>query len=146
MLDLSGTQLTVEESELIQHPQVGGIILFKRNIDSLAQVVALNSAIIEANQDWAPLISVDQEGGRVARLKGICTDLPPMAKLTSAFIKEPHLAYRLGAMQGRELVSLGFNLNFAPVCDVITNPKNQVIGDRAFSNCATISATLPAVS
>lgn len=130
---LSSTELTKKELELIEDNRLGGIILFSRNIESLAQVVELNQTIIKANPINPPLISVDQEGGRVARLRGICTDLPPMAAVGEVGKNDPYLAYRLGAMQGRELTSLGFNLNFAPVCDILSHEKNTVIGDRAFA-------------
>lgn len=129
---LDRTTLSERERSLIVN-QLGGVILFKRNIESLEQVVELNSSIINTNPDHPPLISVDQEGGRVARLRGICTDVPPLLELSSAFRKDETLSYRLGAMQARELVALGFQLNFAPVCDVLSNSDNEVIGDRAFS-------------
>ncbi len=132
---IAGQELTQAEYDFIKDNPVGGIILFGRNIHSLPQIVALNRSIIEANPQFPPLISVDQEGGRVARLKNICTQVPPMGELTQAFLKDLSLAYRLGAMQARELVSLGFNLNFSPVCDVLSHNDNQVIGDRSFSDC-----------
>lgn len=138
------TALTDTELSFIKRNPLGGIILFKRNIESLHQVIRLNQAIIEANSDYVPLLSVDQEGGRVARLFGICTDLPPMAMLSPQLTKTPHLAYRLGAMQARELASLGFNLNFSPVCDVLSHHENEVIGDRSFSPCPKTVATLAA--
>lgn len=141
---IEGLALTKDEQSFLSTHPLGGIILFKRNIDDIAQVVALNQSIIETNETWPPLICVDQEGGRVARLRGICTDLPPMTDLAHAFIKDPHLAYRMGAMQGRELVALGFCLNFAPVCDIISHADNQVIGDRAFSDTPGTVAALVA--
>jgi beta-N-acetylhexosaminidase len=127
------TELRPKEYSWIKDHRLGGIILFKRNIESLQQVVALNSSIIDLNPEFPPLLSVDQEGGRVARLRGICTDLPPMLEFSRTFINDPKFAYRLGAMQGRELVALGFNINFSPVCDILSNDGNDVIGDRAFS-------------
>lgn len=130
---LQSTRLNHQEIKLLKDGLLG-VILFKRNIESLAQVVALNQAIIQTKA--ATIISVDQEGGRVARLRGICVDLPPMLKMKDIFHQEANLCYRLGAMQARELGSLGFNLNFAPVCDILSNDHNQVIGDRAFSNNA----------
>lgn len=132
IIGLDQEELNSKELALLKNNSLGGVILFKRNISSLSQVVALNSAIIDESHT-CPLISVDQEGGRVARLRGICTDLPTMLELNHAFLKDPKLSYRIGAMQGRELVALGFNLNFSPVVDVFSNPLNEVIGDRAFS-------------
>lgn len=119
----------------------GGIILFKRNIESMEQLLSLNKEIIESNEAYPPLISVDQEGGRVARLRGICSDMPPMYELKSAFNNDKELCYRVGAMIGRELVALGFNLNFAPVCDISVEQKpDDIIGDRAFSSDAQEAA------
>jgi beta-N-acetylhexosaminidase len=137
---IEGLELNKKEQAFLKENPLGGIILFKRNIQSIEQVVALNASIIKTARNFPPLISVDQEGGRVARLRGICTDLPPMTKLAEVLRKDPRLLYRIGAMQGRELAVLGFNLNFSPVCDVINNSANQVIGDRAFSSCQEIVA------
>lgn len=136
---ITGPSLSSNEQTFLKNNSLGGIILFKRNIESMEQLIALNTSIIESSDD-PPLISVDQEGGRVARLRGICTDLPPARKLAEAFLKDPHLAYRIGALQARELATLGFNLNFAPVCDVMNHDENEVIGDRAFSNDANTVA------
>lgn len=133
ILGFPGLTLPKNARTLIKNNPLGGVILFKHNIESLEQVVALNGSIINENITQAPLISVDQEGGRVARLRGICTDIPPLFTLISAFRNDEHLAYRLGALQARELVSLGFTLNFAPVCDVFCHKDNEVIGDRSFS-------------
>lgn len=126
------SSLQPKEIKLLEQ-KLGGVILFKHNIESLEQIVDLNAAIINALPDFPPLLSVDQEGGRVARLRGICTDIPPLLLLSDAFLRDEHFCYRLAAMQARELVALGFHLNFAPVCDVLSNNLNEVIGDRAFS-------------
>lgn len=113
----------------------GGVILFKRNIESLEQVVALNTELFELGRSaTAPfVVSVDQEGGRVARLRGIMTDIPSMRAVGTLAEDDPELPYRLGAMMARELVALGFHWDFAPVVDVDTNPANPVIGERSFS-------------
>lgn len=140
-----GYGLSPALKKYIANTPVGGVILFKRNIESLEQVVSLNTEITKAHDSHVPLISVDQEGGRVARLRNIATDIPPLARLREAFLKDPNLAYRLGALMGRELVALGFHLNFAPVCDVAINQNNEdIIGDRAFSHDAQEAATLAA--
>lgn len=114
--------------------EVGGAILFKRNIESLEQVFELNQAIGGACPGSAmrPFVSLDQEGGPVQRLRGLTTDLPPMRDLGRH--GDPKLAERVGRALGRELRTLGFNLNFAPVLDVDSNPDNPVIGKRSFSS------------
>ncbi|MCA9562494.1 MAG: beta-N-acetylhexosaminidase [Myxococcales bacterium] len=118
----------------ISRGDLGGVILFKRNIDSLAQVAEINVAAQTArpaNSD--PIfVSIDQEGGPVARLRGLITDLPAMREVGR--LKDPRLSADLGEMWGNELNALGFNLNFAPVMDVDTEPDNPVIAQRAFSS------------
>ena len=89
------------------------------------------------------MLGVDEEGGRVRRLRGITSDLPPMAALGAT--GDPQVAYRCGALLGRELAALGFSINFAPILDIHTNPANPVIGDRAFATSAqaVIDMALP---
>lgn len=122
---------------LITSYELGGVILFKRNIEKLPQLIELMNWILFANSTNNIITSVDQEGGRVARLKGISTDIPPMS-----FINNTSQAAKVGNILGSELRSLGFNLDFAPVCDVFINPDNQVIGDRSFSHDADIVALM----
>lgn len=127
--------------DLLVKEGAGGAILFKRNVESLEQVVELNRALFELGSDEHPtLVSVDQEGGRVARLRGICTDLPPMRRVGELSIDDSDLPYRVGAMMARELGALGFHMDFAPVLDVDTNPANPVIGDRSFHHDARVVA------
>ncbi|MCA9508297.1 MAG: beta-N-acetylhexosaminidase [Myxococcales bacterium] len=140
-----GQSLPGDVSSLLQTHTLGGLILFRRNIVDLEQVVDLNAQIINSNLDHPPLICVDQEGGRVARLRGISTDIPPLKQLTSVLLNDPHLSFRLGAMMGRELVAMGFHLDFAPVCDIALEQKDEdIVGDRSFSSDAKIVATLTA--
>jgi beta-N-acetylhexosaminidase len=139
VIGFQGTSVPDVTRHLLAGPDptrgAGGVILFKRNIESLEQTVALNTELFElGKRAHSPLIvSVDQEGGRVARLRGIMTDVPSMRAVGAAAQTDADLPYRLGAMMGRELVSLGFHWNFAPVVDVDTNPTNPVIGERSFS-------------
>ena len=107
-----------------------GAILFSRNIGSVEDVLALNRAIIEAAGQRAPFIAVDQEGGRVARLRAPFIELPPMRRLGE--IDDTELTREIGEQLGRELRAVGFNIDLSPVCDVDSNPDNPVIGDRAF--------------
>jgi beta-N-acetylhexosaminidase len=81
-------------------------------------------------RELPPFLCVDQEGGRVARLGSPVLQLPPMAKL--AAIDDPALTRKAAQILGKQLLALGFTMDFAPVLDVDTNPSNPVIGDRAF--------------
>lgn len=133
MLDLQGTTLTDEEVSLLQHPQVGGVILFARNIETPEQVSALTAQMREVRPGL--LIAVDQEGGRVQRLKSGFTKIPPMYQLgklrrqDSALATE--LAGELGWLLASEVLAVGIDFSFAPVLDLRTE-LSQVIGDRGF--------------
>ena len=118
------------EVERLIDDGVGGIILFKRNVDSPAQVASLVKAL--KTRAGRPLLaSVDQEGGRVARLRGApFTALPPMRHLGMS--GDAALVERAGRLLALEVRALGFDVDFAPVLDVDTNPANPVIGDRSF--------------
>ena len=108
---------------------VYGAILFKRNVETPAQIASLISSL--KNHAGRPFVlAVDQEGGRVARLRGApFTSLPSMRDIGRA--RDTVLAERVGRLLGYELRALGFDWDFAPVLDVDTNPANPVIGDRA---------------
>jgi beta-N-acetylhexosaminidase len=108
---------------------VGGVIAFARNVGEPAEVLELNRAIKRA-AGRPLLLAVDQEGGQVARLRRGFTELPPMRVVGEA--ADPTLARELGGVLGRELRAVGFDMNFAPVLDVDTNPKNPVIAARSF--------------
>ena len=138
-----GTTLTPEFRALAREFDLGGGILFSRNIEAPEQVVEL-AAEIEALGRSAPVwVSVDQEGGRVARLKEPFTRWPPMAVLGRSGSEA--LAERFGRALARELAAAGITLDYAPVLDIHTNPKNPVIGDRALAERADEVARLGAV-
>lgn len=111
--------------------ELGGFILFRRNLGSLAEVAGLTARLAASTpHDLPPFLGVDQEGGRVARLGSLVLRLPPMRVLGD--LNDPALTEAAAALLGRQLAALGFNLDFAPVLDVDTNPANPVIGDRSF--------------
>lgn len=137
---LPGATLSVELRALAREFDLGGVIVFSRNIEAPEQVAEL-AAECEALGRAAPAwVSVDQEGGRVARLKEPFTRWPPMATLGRAG-SEP-LAERFARALARELSAVGITLDFAPVLDVHTNPANPVIGDRALAERAEEVARL----
>lgn len=133
MLDVAGERLQPEECEKIAHPLVGGLILFARNLTSIEQVKALTADIKKINPNIC--IAVDQEGGRVQRLKSGFTDIPPMGTLGTLFDSDPAKALTeakyWGKLMATEVQSVGIHLSFAPVLDVDTG-VSDVIGDRAF--------------
>jgi beta-N-acetylhexosaminidase len=110
---------------------LGGIVLFGRNVASHLQVAALiEAARAAAPAEAPPVVAVDQEGGRVVRLREPLTVLPPARTLGR--IDRPDLTEEAGRLVGAELRALGFTLDLAPVLDVDTNPASPVIGDRSF--------------
>lgn len=115
---------------LVCDADVLGIILFRRNLQSPAQAHALIRDLRALRREPL-LMCVDQEGGRVQRLRAPLTDFPSMRAL--AHFNDPTLIEEATYQLGREILAVGFDLTFAPVVDVDTNPANPVIGDRAFS-------------
>jgi beta-N-acetylhexosaminidase len=129
-----GTVPSPEVVELVRRG-VYGVILFGRNVESAEQVAEL-VAELKRIAGRPLLVSIDQEGGRVARLRrpqGF-TELPPMRALGAT--GDERLAFETGALLGRELRAVGIDQDYAPVVDVDTNPANPVIGDRSFSRDA----------
>lgn len=128
-------ELTGAALEELRAIQPGGVILFGENIETVAQVRRF-IRVAQGNSRCPPFIAVDQEGGKVQRIKHTAaipaTDVPPMLEVGRA--GDPELTREVGRVLGRELAVFGFNMNFAPVCDAFTNPQNTVIGDRAFSS------------
>jgi len=135
MLDLGGTSLTQEENKLLLNPHIGGVILFARNISSRDQVQELCGEIKELNPRL--LIAVDQEGGRVQRLKEGYTILPSMQKL-AAFLNSNHdkhflFATDLGWLMASEVIASGLDISFAPVLD-LDDSRSSIIGDRSIGD------------
>src|SRR5262245_12244993 len=114
---------------LIERPP-GGVILFRRNVRSAEQLRDLTGELHELGAGAAPLIALDHEGGRVHRLPAPFTHFPPAATVAAG--GDARLVESVGLAMGRELAAVGIDVDFAPVLDVWSNPRNQVIGDRAF--------------
>jgi beta-N-acetylhexosaminidase len=128
--------LTRDESEFIIKNNIGGVILFPRNLESPKQIHELVSSLQSLrhkSRDKLPLfIGIDMEGGRVARLEAPFTQWPPVGQLGK--IDSTSVAFKFGTSMATELKAVGINLDFAPCIDVLTNPKNELIGDRALSS------------
>ncbi len=137
---LPGTTIPPEMRALARDFGLGGIILFARNIEAPDQVADLAREIQTLATDVPLWVSVDQEGGRVARLRAPFTEWPPMATLGRS--GDAALAGRFAAALAAEMRAVGVTLDYAPVLDVHTNPKNPVIGDRALAEDAEMVARL----
>jgi beta-N-acetylhexosaminidase len=138
-----GEQLPVELRSIASEFGLGGVILFARNVSEPEQVAELCAEAARLNPDMPLWVSVDQEGGRVARLKAPFTEWPPMATLGRS--GDATLAERFARALGAELRAVGISLDYAPVLDIHTNPKNPVIGDRALADKADEVARLGAI-
>lgn len=143
MMGIAEPTLSTEEVRVIQKLQPSGIIYFRRNVQNPKQLAALSFDIYKLCQTL-PLIGIDQEGGRVARLGDPFTVFPGNDHLGRAWIKtkKDSFAYRQAEAMAKELKSIGVNLNFTPVADIDTNPANPIIGSRAFSKEAKEVAKL----
>jgi len=139
---LPGTTITPELRSLAREFQLGGVILFSRNIEAPEQVAELAYDVQSLATETPLWVSVDQEGGRVARLRAPFTEWPPMAVLGRS--GDPSLASRFAASLAAELKAVGITLDYAPVLDIHTNPKNPIIGDRALAESAEHVAELGA--
>ena len=133
-----GTRVPPELAVRIREGRVGGVVLFRRNVESPEQVRALTRELHELAPADAPLtICIDQEGGRVQRLRDPWTEWPAMRALGPRSVDDTKAFARCLAL---ELLDAGFDLDFAPVVDVDSNPDNPVIGDRSFGRePATVS-------
>ena len=133
-IGIDGYSVDDTAKQLITDKKVGGVILFKNNISNSNQLLQLINDIkgINSTNKIPIFISVDQEGGRVNRLPSEIKSLPSNEVVGNK--NDNKLAYDIGKNIGYALGSFGFNMDFAPVLDVNSNPNNTVIGDRSFSN------------
>lgn len=135
---ISKTGLTETDKKLIDQYKVGGIIFFKENLQSSNQILHLLKEIKQANKENAfpLLLGIDEEGGRISRLPKEIQSLPSSLEVGNS--NHVSFAYDIGRILGKELSAFGFNLDFAPVLDINSNPNNPVIGDRSFGNTAEV--------
>ena len=134
MLDVVGTELSAADIKRLQHPLVGGVILFARNFESCVQLKALTSSIHAVRQPPL-LIAVDHEGGRVQRFRNGFTKIPPMRDFGKIWDidrkKAKQLTLEAGWILAAELRAHGVDFSFTPVLDMDYG-DSLVIGDRAF--------------
>ena len=143
LIGLPGPELDQPGREQLRHPAVGGVVLFNRNFSSREQLEKL-IADIRSVRDPHLLICIDQEGGRVQRLKEGFTRLPPLGVLGKLHDSDPvkalDMAYRHGRVMATEMLACGIDLSFAPVLDL--ERGSCVIGDRAISGDPAVVTSL----
>lgn len=144
MIGFDGVSMIPELAAVMADLHVGGVVIFERNADSPAALARLTSdlqAAAQANGDPPLLIAIDQEGGRVARLREArgFTEFP--SAMAVGATGDPENARRMARAMAAELKALGINIDLAPDLDVNNNPDNPVIGARSFgSDPAAVAA------
>lgn len=137
---LAGPTVSSLEKDLILKHKILGFTLFKRNIESLEQLLELTAELhaLAKQAGYDLLLSVDQEGGRVFRLPEPFPKIPPMREWGKKFddTQDATLLYQLGQMLAEQVGLTGFTMDFAPLIDVDLNPDSPIIGDRSFSSSA----------
>lgn len=135
-------EINENEIKLIKEYHIGGFILFGRNVENPEQLLNLTNSIKKENADNPiPLfISVDEEGGRISRIPKTVTNLP--ASRTIGKVNNSEFSNDVGLRLAEKVAAFGFNMNFAPVLDINSNPKNPVIGNRSFGSEAALVSEL----
>ncbi|HXJ37367.1 MAG TPA: beta-N-acetylhexosaminidase [Candidatus Eisenbacteria bacterium] len=135
MVGIPGPTLDADTRRFLTERPPGGVILFKRNVHSASQLRHLIADLHALGPGVSPLVGIDHEGGRVDRFRmRPFTPFPAAAVVAAA--KSVRLAEAVGEAMGRELAAIGIDIDFAPVLDVWANPRNEVIGDRAYGTTA----------
>ena len=143
LMGFSGPNLSESTITSMKREKISHFILFSQNYDSKEQLIDLNDRIQAEHSEYShlpALITVDQEGGRVQRFRKGFSLLPTARRVGEK--GSPQTAYELARIQAKELFAAGIQLNFAPVCDIHTNPANPVIGDRAYGTTAEDAAKM----
>jgi beta-N-acetylhexosaminidase len=132
MVGCQGESLSRGERLIFAEYGFGGFILVRKNCCEPRQILSLCRTLWESASGLPPFIAIDEEGGKVHRLPRPFTHFPAAARIGAH--NDLSLAYRVGRAMAAELSLAGFNLNFAPVLDVNSNPRNPIIGERAFGS------------
>ncbi|MGY4688648.1 beta-N-acetylhexosaminidase [Salibacterium sp. K-3] len=138
---LQGTSLSEEEKSMIE-AEAGGVFLLGGNIENEEQLQQYMNDIKEtdAKTDIPLFLGVDEEGGRVSRIPDTIENMPAAAVIGNA--ADEKTAGEIGRLLAEKVKQYGFNMNFAPVLDVNSNPDNPVIGDRSYGSSPDIVTRL----
>ncbi|QUH18887.1 beta-N-acetylhexosaminidase [Alkaliphilus sp. B6464] len=142
LVGMDGYDVNDNIKELIQSYHVGGIILYRKNVKDSNQLLSLINSLKSSNSsNKAPLfISVDEEGGSVSRNPNEVKKLPTARSIGKT--KDSSLAFEAGRLLGQTVKKFGYNMNFAPVLDIDSNPLNPVIGNRSFGGTIEVVSTM----
>ena len=130
VLGFHGTTVSADFARVLSFYKPGGVILFARNLDDPAQAATLANELQSYASETPLWISIDHEGGTVFRLPNGLTPLPTNGELGRRNSEE--LVASVASVGARELRAIGVNVNYVPVLDLNTNPRNPIIGERSF--------------
>lgn len=134
MSGVDGYKIGDTTIKMLKNYHVGGFIIMGDNVQNAKQLRSLVNSLKTTNsKSPIPLfLSTDQEGGRVERMPPEIKRLPTNKAIGG--VNNSEFSYKLGSIIAEELNSFGFNMDFAPVLDINSNPNNPVIGDRSFGS------------
>ena len=139
----NGYSVPADFKAFIQEYHIGGVLYFKRNVQSPGQLAELSNELqfsCRPSEDPGMFITIDHEGGKINRLVKPFTKFPGNDYLGE--LNSPKVAFEFGMILGKELKAVGINVDFAPVVDVYTNPEDTVIKSRSFSSDPEICAKM----
>jgi beta-N-acetylhexosaminidase len=138
IVGMDGYDINENTRLLVEEKKVGGFVLFGKNIESSEQLLGLINALKSLNsKNKVPIFAaVDEEGGSVSRMPGEFEKLPANREIGE--LNNTALCFEIGKLLADEIKAFGYNMNFAPVLDINSNPQNTVIGNRAFGDDAEI--------
>ncbi|MBS4201155.1 beta-N-acetylhexosaminidase [Bacillus sp. FJAT-49732] len=137
---ITGTTMDTNNKSLLTKYKIGGFIFYRENLVNPQQTVQLLNELKSNDLALPLLLGVDQEGGHITRLPGGLANFPTNQEIGT--INNSQFSYQVGTLLGKELKAFGFNLDFAPVLDINSNPNNPIIGDRSFGNNPEIVSKL----
>jgi beta-N-acetylhexosaminidase len=142
MFGIDGYEISGNTKKLIDKDKIGGFIIMGDNVQSSTQLRKLMNSLKQQNsQNNIPLfLSVDEEGGRISRMPKEFKSLPTNEAIGKINNKE--FSYNIGSIIAEQISAFGFNMDFAPVLDINSNPKNPVIGNRSFGSNAQVVSDL----
>ncbi len=139
IISVSGTSMTSATKSTLTKYKPGGVILFAYNLGNYNTTIKFIDDM-KTTTDIPLIVSIDQEGGKVQRLTAItgksATNIPPMFSLGK--INDTNLTYSVGQVIAEELRVFGFNMDFAPVLDVVTGENSAFIGNRSFGTTSKL--------
>ena len=134
IIRVKGLELTDETKKMIREDKIGNFVIFANNYQNITQISKLIDDIYQeviSSTGIMPFIAIDQEGGNTVRIKDKSTYYPGPMTISATELSN---AKEIGHMMGKHLISLGININFAPLLDINNNPENPVINTRSFSD------------